>query len=226
YFYKKLPNRSTLSGPVFARKVSSNGAEIWDEPKYLGNTDSLIGDVSISIAPSGFIGIWDTGDSSTVLRAQMMDANGKKIWSDNRVQIGSSFPSYRFNPHQDRDHHGDCIACWNDSRNKTYPYSEIYCAKIDTTGFLPTVIQKYVHTYSGQEISVRLYPNPAQTFLSYSISDTVTPCRVRINDELGRQLWEGSENSGKIDIRSFSKGTYFLSVESQEKVEPIPFIIF
>jgi hypothetical protein len=226
YFYKSPPDRSTSKGPVYARKVSSNGDELWTPPKYIGNGDSSMGDVSISNTASGFSGIWDIGDSSTTLIAQMIDGNGNKVWQDQGVMIGSNLPSYRFNPHQDRDQYGNCIACWNDSRNFAYPHSEIYCAKIDTTGFLPTVVQKSVHFSSDREISVRLYPNPAQTFLSYVISDGVNPYRVTITDELGRQLWEGKEHSGKIDIRSFGKGTYFLSIESKEKVEPIPFIIY
>jgi hypothetical protein len=222
YFFKY----SNGKGPVYARKVSLSGDNLWGGEKYIGTNDSLMSYVSTSIGPYGFIGIWDFGDSSTTLHAQMIDGNGNKVWQNQGIQIGSGLPSYRFNPLQDRDQFGNCIACWNDSRNYAYPYSEIYCAKIDTTGFLPTVVQKSVHFSVEREISVRLFPNPAQTLLSYVISEGVNLYRVTITDELGRQIWEGTAHSGKIDIRSFGKGTYFLSIESNGKVHPIPFIIY
>lgn len=224
YFYRKGDNNYS---PVYMRKVSADGTDLWGGGKPVSEIDSTnIGAISITTGNYGYMAIWDTGMTTTKLRAQLYDFNGNARWNTKNVIIGSGQSGYRYGPYQTRDQFGNCIACWNDNRNLSYPHSEIYCAKIDTMGFLPTVISRSVHIVDQKNAAIQLYPNPAQNYLYYSVVSQFDGMQIQINDALGRNIWNGNDAKGKIDVRSFGKGMYIMTVNTKEGMQSIPFVIY
>ena len=94
-----------------------------------------------------------------------------------------------------------------------------------TTGYVIVYVYSNtgIQTIDGESISV--YPNPAKNTLTI-VNTSVENGTAVISDILGRKTAEYpiSANQNAVDISSFSPGTYFISVQTQQTQVTLKFI--
>lgn len=84
-----------------------------------------------------------------------------------------------------------------------------YC---DTVIVGPTAISEVSDGHDAWQ----LFPNPATNEININVADQPAGAQFIIADIGGRELMKGFTQEGKIDISSFDKGTYLLSVISDD----------
>lgn len=74
-----------------------------------------------------------------------------------------------------------------------------------------------------------LFPNPATEYIVVSLPENIlTPCSIEIVDMMGKKMYSKTNQTGNvstIDLRTFSKGIYFLTVVCQEKKQTKKLVI-
>ena len=77
--------------------------------------------------------------------------------------------------------------------------------------------------------TVKIYPNPASDQITVSFGATQPqPFAIAITDSLGKRIYSKSYQAGNtatIDVASFSKGFYFLTIISNEKKQTQKIIV-
>ena len=71
-----------------------------------------------------------------------------------------------------------------------------------------------------ENISIQVYPNPAEDNLTVSINNNNQTNKIEVNDLLGNKLkeYETPEQTATINIESLSKGVYFLKIGNEIKM--------
>lgn len=73
--------------------------------------------------------------------------------------------------------------------------------------------------------NLNIYPNPSSEFITVELNDNSSSFQVEIRDVLGRAVYGATLNqSDKIDVSDFKKGTYFVKVGSNDRSEVIKFV--
>lgn len=65
-------------------------------------------------------------------------------------------------------------------------------------------------------IKVNIYPNPATSTLSISNIEVLNPKSIKIYNYLGQEVLDHKNLSSTINVSSLAKGTYILTIESQD----------
>ena len=90
-------------------------------------------------------------------------------------------------------------------------------------------IQLLVETsyVEGELKNVQIYPNPANDQITIKFDQAVTNAKVKINDELGRTIFETKFSGDKlqIDVSTFSQGLYFITIDQNNSTLKAKLII-
>ncbi|MBO4655758.1 MAG: T9SS type A sorting domain-containing protein [Bacteroidales bacterium] len=72
----------------------------------------------------------------------------------------------------------------------------------------------YTSVSSAQRVGMRLYPNPASDYLTFSPENQTDMCDLTVYDANGRQVRKLEHQSGsvRLKVEDLSSGTYFLKV--------------
>ena len=115
--------------------------------------------------------------------------------------------------------------------DQLYSFSGYYHAKIDDIRIYARVlnmqeIQALFDNATGLELeydisSLKIYPNPSNTLLNISSKGQGLIESIRITDMIGRTVHfeSGLESTDQyqIDIHDFAEGTYFLSINEENR---------
>mgnify|MGYP006213407859 CR=1 FL=1 len=65
-------------------------------------------------------------------------------------------------------------------------------------------------------IKVNIYPNPVSSTLSISNIEVLNPKSIKIYNYLGQEVLDHKNLSSTINVSTLAKGTYILTIESQD----------
>jgi len=81
----------------------------------------------------------------------------------------------------------------------------------------------------NDNVAFQIYPNPASDHFTISFKEKRSQSfSLKITDNLGKEIYSEiylPRNFVTIDTKSFSKGIYFLTITSQEKIQICKLII-
>lgn len=73
-----------------------------------------------------------------------------------------------------------------------------------------------LNTSDFEQIDINVYPNPVATTLSISNIEQINPKSIKIYNYLGQEVLDHKHLSSTINVSSLAKGTYILSIESED----------
>lgn len=68
------------------------------------------------------------------------------------------------------------------------------------------------------ENSIKLYPNPAESFLNVEMMEQLEVTSLKVYDAFGKLILNETKNVGMVNIESLVSGIYFLSLESNTDI--------
>jgi hypothetical protein len=77
-----------------------------------------------------------------------------------------------------------------------------------------------VRLFSGNDLGVSVYPNPASTFIQVSLPKSLAPQRYSLTDLNGKVIESGNypATNNTLDISRIADGLYLLNLYADENV--------
>ncbi|WP_379968051.1 T9SS type A sorting domain-containing protein [Epilithonimonas sp. UC225_85] len=217
YLFKKIPeyNRISISADVKLEKLDSsdyymlslyynnNGVYSWAGGFFFGYEAEIIAD---SDEAAKYVGDWIEGKWYN-LRMEIDHVTNKdvKYYIDNQLVFTSPLSSKIFRTNE--------LNFEFDNYNSGYIVDNIIIKDMD---------QLAVNDMS--KIQINIFPNPTSDFINIKSDEVINS--IKIYDIKGSLIKteNNSDKAFKIDISSFAKGNYIISIETKSGIETKKFI--